>query len=215
MLVTAQGPTHACASAVIGRYAFAVYDEGGLIDVNVGDSPTMRIRLGLPGLVEDWLRGILWKKAKLCWRRSRRTLLGQGLRGMGYGSLFYINRSFFLRAAGHKSSPFRLIRKLISSWRNRLQLEEQQGIQISETLTSKGVFNITAHQNTEQKAVGVARQRGPHTCLSLDLKRLTQFRGEVNFSKKTNVCFYSSHNSSSAPDCDYADKVRWQHAVRF
>jgi hypothetical protein len=40
VLVTAQGPTPAPSpSAVIGRYAFAVYDEGGLIDVNVGGFP--------------------------------------------------------------------------------------------------------------------------------------------------------------------------------
>ena len=43
VLVTAQGPNSAPApSAVIGRYAFAVYDEGGLIDVNVGGFPTYR-----------------------------------------------------------------------------------------------------------------------------------------------------------------------------
>jgi Putative Ig domain len=43
VLVTAQGPTPAptpSASAVIGRYAFAVYDEGGLIDTNLGGFPT-------------------------------------------------------------------------------------------------------------------------------------------------------------------------------
>ena len=41
VLVTAQGPNSAPApSAVIGRYAFAVYDEGGLIDINVGGFPT-------------------------------------------------------------------------------------------------------------------------------------------------------------------------------
>ena len=41
VLVTAQGPNTAPApNAVIGRYAFAVYDEGGLIDVNVGGFPT-------------------------------------------------------------------------------------------------------------------------------------------------------------------------------
>ena len=43
VLVTAQGPTPAptpSASAVIGRYAFAVYDEGGLIDMNLGGFPT-------------------------------------------------------------------------------------------------------------------------------------------------------------------------------
>ncbi len=41
VLVTAQGPVPAPApGAVIGRYAFAVYDEGGLIDINVGGAPT-------------------------------------------------------------------------------------------------------------------------------------------------------------------------------
>jgi putative Ig domain-containing protein len=40
VLVTAQGPNSAPApNAVIGRYAFAVYDEGGLIDVNLGGFP--------------------------------------------------------------------------------------------------------------------------------------------------------------------------------
>lgn len=41
VLVTAQGPNAAPPpGAVIGRYAFAVYDEGGLIDINVGGFPT-------------------------------------------------------------------------------------------------------------------------------------------------------------------------------
>ena len=41
VLVTAQGPGPTPApDAVIGRYAFAVYDEGGLIDVNLGGFPT-------------------------------------------------------------------------------------------------------------------------------------------------------------------------------
>ena len=41
VLVTAQGPNSAPApNAVIGRYAFAVYDEGGLIDMNLGGFPT-------------------------------------------------------------------------------------------------------------------------------------------------------------------------------
>src|SRR5438128_1140461 len=41
VLVSAQGPTPApVPSAVIGRYAFAVYDEGGLINMNVGGFPT-------------------------------------------------------------------------------------------------------------------------------------------------------------------------------
>jgi Putative Ig domain len=50
VLVTAQGPNPAPApNAVIGRYAFAVYDEGGLIDVNLGGFP-FYARLTLPGL---------------------------------------------------------------------------------------------------------------------------------------------------------------------
>jgi hypothetical protein len=41
VLVTGQGPMPTPApSAVIGRYALAVYDEGGLIDVNLGGFPT-------------------------------------------------------------------------------------------------------------------------------------------------------------------------------
>lgn len=41
VLVTAQGPNIAPApSAVIGRYAYTVYDEGGLLDVNVAGVPT-------------------------------------------------------------------------------------------------------------------------------------------------------------------------------
>ena len=41
VLVTPQGPNSGPPpNAVIGRYAFAVYDEGGLIDVNVGGFPT-------------------------------------------------------------------------------------------------------------------------------------------------------------------------------
>ena len=41
VLETAQGPNLApTPNAVIGRYAFAVYDEGGLIDVNLGGFPT-------------------------------------------------------------------------------------------------------------------------------------------------------------------------------
>ena len=41
VVVTSSGPDVAAtvASSVIGRYAFAVYDEGGLIDVNVGGFP--------------------------------------------------------------------------------------------------------------------------------------------------------------------------------
>ena len=41
VLVTAQGPNSAPPpNEVIGRYAFAVYDEGGLIDMNLGGFPT-------------------------------------------------------------------------------------------------------------------------------------------------------------------------------
>jgi hypothetical protein len=41
VLVTAQGPnSEPLPNAVIGRYAFAVYDEGGLIDLNLGGFPT-------------------------------------------------------------------------------------------------------------------------------------------------------------------------------
>src|SRR5437773_2458696 len=41
VLVTGQGPNSAPPpNEVIGRYAFAVYDEGGLIDVNLGGVPT-------------------------------------------------------------------------------------------------------------------------------------------------------------------------------
>ena len=41
VLVTAQGPTPAPPpGAVIGRYAFAVYDEGGLMNLNLGGFPT-------------------------------------------------------------------------------------------------------------------------------------------------------------------------------
>jgi hypothetical protein len=40
VLVTAQGPAPAPSpKAVIGRYAFAVYDEGGLLDMNLAGSP--------------------------------------------------------------------------------------------------------------------------------------------------------------------------------
>jgi len=48
VLVTAQGPKPApLPSEVIGRYAFAVYDEGGLINLNVGGFPNY-VDLGLP-----------------------------------------------------------------------------------------------------------------------------------------------------------------------
>jgi Tfp pilus assembly protein PilX len=41
VLVTARGPDPAPApNTVIGRYAFAVYDEGGLLDMNLGGFPT-------------------------------------------------------------------------------------------------------------------------------------------------------------------------------
>jgi hypothetical protein len=47
VLVTAQGPTPAPSpNAVIGRYAFAVYDEGGLLDMNLAGYPSWS---GLPG----------------------------------------------------------------------------------------------------------------------------------------------------------------------
>ena len=50
VLVTAQGPNTALApNAVIGRYAFAVYDEGGLITMNLGGFPTYA-GLNLPAL---------------------------------------------------------------------------------------------------------------------------------------------------------------------
>jgi len=50
VLLTAQGPKPAPApNAVIGRYAFAVYDEGGLVDINVGGFPNYPI-VGLPTL---------------------------------------------------------------------------------------------------------------------------------------------------------------------
>ena len=52
VLVTAQGPTPAPSpSGVIGRYAFAVYDEGGLMTMNVGGFPTYASLLwpALPG----------------------------------------------------------------------------------------------------------------------------------------------------------------------
>ena len=50
VLVTAQGPTSAPPpNTVIGRYAFAVYDEGGLINVNVGGFPNYA-SLSLPTL---------------------------------------------------------------------------------------------------------------------------------------------------------------------
>src|SRR4030095_13912060 len=46
VLVTAQGPTPAPSpNAVIGRYAFAVYDEGGLLDLNLAGYPSWS---GLP-----------------------------------------------------------------------------------------------------------------------------------------------------------------------
>src|SRR5437667_1179637 len=46
VLVTAQGPAQAPApSAVIGRYAFAVYDEGGLLDMSMAGYPNWS---GLP-----------------------------------------------------------------------------------------------------------------------------------------------------------------------
>jgi hypothetical protein len=47
VLVTAQGPSSAPAvSAVIGRYAFVVYDEGGLLDMNLAGYPNWTGTLG-------------------------------------------------------------------------------------------------------------------------------------------------------------------------
>jgi hypothetical protein len=44
VLVTGQGPNPAPApNAVIGRYAFAVYDEGGLLDMNLAGSPIWHV----------------------------------------------------------------------------------------------------------------------------------------------------------------------------
>jgi hypothetical protein len=44
VLVTGQGPDPAPApGAVIGRYAFAVYDEGGLLDMNLAGSPIWHV----------------------------------------------------------------------------------------------------------------------------------------------------------------------------
>ncbi len=49
VLLTAQGPNPApVPSDVIGRYAFAVYDEGGLIDMNVGGYPNYYASLTQP-----------------------------------------------------------------------------------------------------------------------------------------------------------------------
>jgi hypothetical protein len=49
VLVTPQGPKPTpVPNAVIGRYAFAVYDEGGLMNMNLGGFPTYA-RLTLPG----------------------------------------------------------------------------------------------------------------------------------------------------------------------
>jgi Tfp pilus assembly protein PilX len=48
VLITTQGPNSAPAPAdVIGRYAYAVYDEGGLLDLNVAGFPTYT--LAAPG----------------------------------------------------------------------------------------------------------------------------------------------------------------------
>jgi hypothetical protein len=47
VLVTAQGPNSAPApSAVIGRYAFAAYDEGGLLDMSVAGYPNFPVTPG-------------------------------------------------------------------------------------------------------------------------------------------------------------------------
>ena len=74
VLVTGQGPNSAPApNAVIGRYAFAVYDEGGLITMNVGGFPTYASLTlaysawsACSAYSKDALRGILRKRAKLC-----------------------------------------------------------------------------------------------------------------------------------------------------
>ena len=60
VLVTPQGPNSAPApNAVIGRYAYAVYDEGGLIDINLGGFPayaslTLPARRSSHGLVANY-----------------------------------------------------------------------------------------------------------------------------------------------------------------
>lgn len=49
VLVTSQGPARTPApNAVIGRYAFAVYDEGGLLDMNLAGYPTGTSSGGAP-----------------------------------------------------------------------------------------------------------------------------------------------------------------------
>jgi hypothetical protein len=50
VLVTSQGPAPApLPSAVIGRYAFAVYDEGGLLDMNLAGYPIYAIQISPRG----------------------------------------------------------------------------------------------------------------------------------------------------------------------
>jgi hypothetical protein len=67
-------PTSANSNYVVGRYAFAVYDEGGLIDVNLGGFPTYA-SLSRPTPTRRLHPRYPWKKAKLCWQRvSPQTL---------------------------------------------------------------------------------------------------------------------------------------------
>src|SRR5438309_2677011 len=55
VLVTGQGPTPAPSpGAVIGRYAFAVYDEGGLLDMNVAGSPIKHANYPSPDNQFGW-----------------------------------------------------------------------------------------------------------------------------------------------------------------
>jgi hypothetical protein len=57
VFVTGQGPTVITApnSSVVGRYAFAVYDEGGLLDMNVAGYPTCG-STGYPPADRSWVQ---------------------------------------------------------------------------------------------------------------------------------------------------------------